>query len=121
MAGVWILAAVSSAALTLAAVSFLSAHPLTADTMMQWRLPGRLNEISGLAMSADGRLFAMDDEIAVVDALLDALGEGSEAAEIAGLFWKQADTFLVRRQEPEWTSRGKFRSLRTQSESKVGA
>lgn len=34
--------------------------------MMQWRLPDRLREISGLALTADGRLLAMDDEMAVV-------------------------------------------------------
>jgi uncharacterized protein YjiK len=32
----------------------------------QWRLPNRLREISGLAVSADGRVFAHDDERAVI-------------------------------------------------------
>lgn len=32
----------------------------------QWSLPERLNEISGLALTADERLFAVTDEIAVV-------------------------------------------------------
>lgn len=32
----------------------------------QWRLPGRLAEISGIAASADGRVFAHDDERAVI-------------------------------------------------------
>jgi uncharacterized protein YjiK len=32
----------------------------------QWRLPGRLREISGLAVAPDGRLFGHDDEVAVV-------------------------------------------------------
>lgn len=32
----------------------------------QWRLPERLREVSGLAATADGRLFAHDDEVAVV-------------------------------------------------------
>jgi len=40
--------------------------PLTADTLVQWRLPGRLNEISGLAMTPDGRLLAVTDEVGVV-------------------------------------------------------
>lgn len=40
--------------------------PLTADTMVQWRLPGRLNEISGLAMTPDGRLLAVTDEVGIV-------------------------------------------------------
>lgn len=33
---------------------------------MQWRLPGRLREISGLALAPDGRLFAVTDERAFV-------------------------------------------------------
>ena len=34
--------------------------------MTQWRLPDRLNEISGLAITPDGRLLSVDDEVAVV-------------------------------------------------------
>lgn len=41
-------------------------YPLDSDSMMQWRLPDRLKEISGLALTEDGRLLAMDDEVAVV-------------------------------------------------------
>lgn len=37
-----------------------------AETDRQWRLPERLREISGLALSPDGRLFAHDDEQAVI-------------------------------------------------------
>jgi hypothetical protein len=33
---------------------------------MQWRLPRRLREISGLALTADGRVMGHDDETAVV-------------------------------------------------------
>ena len=33
---------------------------------VEWRLPGRLREISGLAMTPDDRLFAHDDEEAVI-------------------------------------------------------
>jgi len=32
----------------------------------QWKLPKRLQEVSGLAMAPDGRLFAVDDEKAVI-------------------------------------------------------
>jgi uncharacterized protein YjiK len=32
----------------------------------QWHLPDRLHEVSGLAVSPDGRLFAHDDEIATI-------------------------------------------------------
>lgn len=34
--------------------------------MQQWRLPDKLNEISGLALTADGRLFAVNDEVAII-------------------------------------------------------
>ena len=44
----------------------LSRYPLDADSMEQWRLPNRLNEISGLALAADGRLFAVADEAAII-------------------------------------------------------
>jgi uncharacterized protein YjiK len=39
---------------------------LEADAMNQWRLPDRLNEISGLALTPDGRLLAVNDEVAIV-------------------------------------------------------
>jgi uncharacterized protein YjiK len=39
---------------------------LTAGPTRQWKLPGILREISGLAMTADGRLFAIEDEKALV-------------------------------------------------------
>lgn len=41
----------------------------------QWTLPNRLSEISGLAISPDGRLFAHDDERAVIYELNAANGE----------------------------------------------
>jgi len=34
----------------------LAGYSLRAESMTQWRLPDRLNEISGLALDADGRL-----------------------------------------------------------------
>lgn len=41
--------------------------PVSADTrFQQWSLPQRLNEISGLALTADERLLAVTDELAVV-------------------------------------------------------
>ena len=39
---------------------------LPAGPTRQWKLPGILREISGLAMTADGRLFAIEDEKALV-------------------------------------------------------
>jgi uncharacterized protein YjiK len=36
------------------------------DAFRQWKLPGRLREISGLALTTDERLFAVTDEKAIV-------------------------------------------------------
>lgn len=44
----------------------LQTFSLGEETVSQWRLPGKLNEISGLALTPDGRLLAVDDEIAIV-------------------------------------------------------
>jgi uncharacterized protein YjiK len=40
-------------------------RPIAAQ-FQQWKLPSRLKEISGLALSPDGRLFSVDDEQAVI-------------------------------------------------------
>lgn len=45
----------------------------------QWRLPGRLHEISGLAVSPDGRLFAHNDERGTIYQLDIATGEIKKA------------------------------------------
>jgi uncharacterized protein YjiK len=44
----------------------LAQYSLQAGSMEQWRLPEKLNEISGLALDADERLFAVADEAAVI-------------------------------------------------------
>jgi len=44
----------------------LERMPLTKATMQQWKLPKRLREISGLAMTSDGRLLAIEDEEAII-------------------------------------------------------
>lgn len=49
-----------------AAIVVLDRYSLESGSMTQWRLPDRLNEISGLAMTPDGRLLAVDDEVAIV-------------------------------------------------------
>jgi uncharacterized protein YjiK len=41
-------------------------YGLSAEPDVQWRLPGRLREISGLAVTADDRIFAHDDERGVI-------------------------------------------------------
>ena len=44
----------------------LADYDLEAGSATQWRLPGRLREISGLAMTSDHRLLAHNDEAGVV-------------------------------------------------------
>jgi uncharacterized protein YjiK len=44
----------------------LAGFPLDADSLQQWKLPGRLKEISGLALSPNDRLFAVGDEAAII-------------------------------------------------------
>jgi uncharacterized protein YjiK len=41
-------------------------YDLTKDAAIRWKLPGRLKEISGLAMTADDRLLAHNDERGLV-------------------------------------------------------
>lgn len=43
-----------------------SRQPADPDAFRQWRLPDRLREISGLALTPDGRLLAVTDESAIV-------------------------------------------------------
>ena len=50
----------------LAGDSVLDRYSLTAGSHTQWALPGKLLEISALAMTPDDRLLAVDDERAVV-------------------------------------------------------
>lgn len=44
----------------------LGRYQMTRQTMQQWKLPGKLEEISGLALTGDGRLLAIADEYAIV-------------------------------------------------------
>jgi hypothetical protein len=52
-----------------------------------------------------------EDEDAVVDTVLESLGRSSVMADSARRILRQADTFRVRRQPPQWTGRGKLMSL----------
>jgi hypothetical protein len=67
---------------------------------------------------------AVSDERHLVDAVLQALGEISAAADVARAFWQQGHTFRVRRAEPYSTPRGKQsllvrRATRTEASTRV--
>jgi hypothetical protein len=51
------------------------------------------------------------DEANVIEAVLDALGQSSVAADAARAIWSQARTLQVQRKEPIWTERGKLMPL----------
>ncbi len=44
----------------------LDRFPLNAESLQQWKLPKKLKEISGLALTPDQRLFAVCDEKAII-------------------------------------------------------
>jgi len=52
------------------------------------------------------------DEAAVVEAILEALGRSSVAADLAGTIWRQAGTLKIKRARPIWTAQGKLMPLR---------
>ncbi len=85
------------------AVSALDRYEL-GEPSAQWRLPRRLREISGLAISPAGRLFAHDDERAVVyeidfkeGKLLKAwaLGDGAARGDFEGIAVARGRVWLV--------------------------
>jgi len=51
------------------------------------------------------------DETAIIETVLEALGRGSPAADLARAVWSQARTLRVKRMEPVWTARGKLMPL----------
>ncbi len=61
------------------------------------------------------------EEAAVIDAMMEALGHTSPAADLAQATWRQAGTLRIVRQEPAWTTRGKLMPLDLSQRSKVGA
>lgn len=72
--------------------------------MQQWKLPNRLNEISGLALTPDERLFAIADEAAIVYELdfsegrlrkAFALGDPVERGDFEGIAIAGERFFLI--------------------------
>ena len=57
------------------------------------------------------------DETAVIEAMLEALGQSSVAADLARAIWSQAEALQVKREEPIWTARGKLMPLHVQRRS----
>ena len=53
----------------------------------------------------------VEDEREVIEVVLEALGRGSVAADLARALWSQVGTFQVKREEPIWTARGKLMPL----------
>jgi uncharacterized protein YjiK len=100
MAGVFVAAPVIADA----EQGLLDTFPLTLETTQQWKLPGRLKEISGLALTADGRLFALNDEIAVIyeldyvnGSVLKAFAFGNPVvrADFEGIAWLDGKIWLT--------------------------
>lgn len=54
---------------------------------------------------------AIADERTVIETVLEALGRGSAAADLARAVWSQAQTLQIKRMEPIWTARGKLMPL----------
>jgi len=77
---------------------------LDSESLRQWKLPKKLREISGLAITPDDRLFAVDDEQAVIYELdylqgkIDkafALGSPTARADFEGIAYLDGVFYLV--------------------------
>ena len=82
----------------------LDRYPFSAETSDQWKLPDKLHEISGLALTEDARLLAITDESAIVYELdytlgrlvkAFALGEPTERGDFEGIAWAEGRVWLV--------------------------
>ena len=63
----------------------LENYDLKAETATHWKLPGRLEEISGLAMTLDNQLMAHNDEKAVIHEIDYQNGEIVKAFQLADM------------------------------------
>jgi uncharacterized protein YjiK len=82
----------------------LGGYHYSTDRLVQWALPKKLREISGLTLDPDGRLFAHDDEIAVIyqidyeNARIVkgfALGSPPLKGDFEGIAWVEGEIYLV--------------------------
>lgn len=58
------------------------------------------------------------DEREVIGAVLEALGQAGDSADLARAIWRQARALSVKRMDPIWTARGKFMPLHVAERSK---
>ena len=63
----------------------LESYDLKAETATHWKLPGRLEEISGLAMTLDNHLLAHNDEKAVIHEIDYQKGAITKAFQLADM------------------------------------
>jgi uncharacterized protein YjiK len=82
----------------------LERYPLTEETLQQWNLPSRLDEISGLALTDDNRLLTIGDELAIVYELdyvegrlvkAFAFGDPTLRGDFEGIAWHGQRVYLV--------------------------
>ena len=71
----------------------LASYSLAAETATHWKLPRRLAEISGLAMTMDNRLLAHNDEKGVIYEINYRQGSVVKAFQLADMATPVADDF----------------------------
>ena len=71
----------------------LESYDLRVETVTRWKLPGRLKEISGLAMTMDNRLLAHSDEKGVIYEIDYRNGTIGKAFQLADMKAPVADDF----------------------------
>lgn len=83
---------------------FLERLSFKKEDVQQWQLPMKLKEISGLALTQDGRIFAHDDERGTLYAIDEktgeirkrfSLGERTARADFEGIAIVEDDIYLV--------------------------
>ena len=71
----------------------LESYDLKVEAVTRWKLPGRLKEISGLAMTMDNRLLAHSDEKGVIYEIDHRNGSIEKAFQLADMTAPVADDF----------------------------
>jgi len=63
----------------------------------------------------------INNEKEVIETVLEALGQGSDSADLTRALWQQTGSLQVKRMEPVWTSRGKMMPLHVTRRSNARA